>query len=321
MVLNSTPRYSQIVSGKYARLGADAICEDLLECNGRHLSRNYAKKLSDFVGSVAQCYETEWQYALPEMDRPVASVGIGRDGTSILMHEDGWREAMCGSIALYDRQGERMHTIYCAATPEYGKERFQERFSREIAHVQEQFPEALYVGVADGARDNWTFLQPYTHRRIVDFYHAREYISKAATAIFGRDRKSREAWVEDWSHRLKHKQGTPGRFLKELEFRRSQLDRHNFLERDEVLRQVIVYYTNNKHLMRYPHHLKQQLPLGSGVTEAACKTVVKQRMCVSGSRWKDEGASCVLALRTLKLTPGRWQQFWSYLMRHGATPY
>mgnify|MGYP006296197199 CR=1 FL=1 len=320
MVLNSTPRYSQIVSGKYARLGADAICEDLLECNGRHLSRNYAKKLSDFVGSVAQCYETEWQYALPEMDRPVASVGIGRDGTSILMHEDGWREAMCGSIALYDRQGERMHTIYCAATPEYGKERFQERFSREIAHVQEQFPEALYVGVADGARDNWTFLQPYTHRRIVDFYHAREYISKAATAIFGRDRKSREAWVEDWSHRLKHKQGTPGRFLKELEFRRSQLDRHNFLERDEVLRQVIVYYTNNKHLMRYPHHLKQQLPLGSGVTEAACKTVVKQRMCVSGSRWKDEGASCVLALRTLKLTPGRWQQFWSYLMRHGATP-
>lgn len=321
MVLNSTPRYSQIVSGKYARLGADAICEDLLECNGRHLSRNYAKKLSDFVGSVAQCYETEWQYALPEMDRPVASVGIGRDGTSILMHEDGWREAMCGSIALYDRQGERMHTIYCAATPEYGKERFQERFSREIAHVQEQFPEALYVGVADGARDNWTFLQPYTHRRIVDFYHAREYISKAATAIFGRDRKSREAWVEDWSHRLKHKQGTPGRFLKELEFRRSQLDRHNFLERDEVLRQVIVYYTNNKHLMRYPHHLKQQLPLGSGVTEAACKTVVKQRMCVSGSRWKDEGASCVLALRTLKLTPGRWQQFWSYLMRHGATLY
>ncbi len=62
LVLNSTPRYSQIVSGKYARFGADAICEDLLECNGRKLSRNYAKQLSDFVGSVAQCYETEWEY-------------------------------------------------------------------------------------------------------------------------------------------------------------------------------------------------------------------------------------------------------------------
>ncbi len=73
--------------------------------------------------------------------------------------------------------------------------------------------------------------------------------------------------------------------------------------------------------MSYASHFKHNLPIGSGVTEAACKTVVKQRMCVSGSRWKDAGASCVLALRTLKLTKGRWQQFWSYVMRHGCTEY
>ena len=321
LILNSTPRYSQIVSGKYARFGADAICQDLLECNGRTLSRNYAKKLSDFVGTVAQCHEIEWEYDLPELDRPVASIGLGLDGTCLLMHEDGWREAMCGSIALYDADGERLHTIYCAATPEYGKERFHAKFAWEVERIQERFPAALYVGVADGARDNWVFLEPYTDRRIVDFDHAREYISKAATAIFGRDHKSRAPWVDEWSHRLKHQQGTPSRFLKELEVRRAQLDHRNFLERDEVLRQVIVYYGNNKGRMRYPDHRKRKLPLGSGVTEAACKTVVKQRMCASGSRWKEGGAGCVLALRTLKLTPGRWQQFWSYVMRHGATAY
>jgi len=55
MVLNSTPRYAQIVSGKYARFGADSIREDLRECNGREISRNYAKKLSDWVGTLAQC--------------------------------------------------------------------------------------------------------------------------------------------------------------------------------------------------------------------------------------------------------------------------
>ena len=54
-------------------------------------------------------------------------------------------------------------------------------------------------------------------------------------------------------------------------------------------------------------------------TEAACKTLVKQRMCLSGSRWRDTGASCVLALRSLKLTKDRWQQFWGYVMRHGCT--
>ena len=164
-------------------------------------------------------------------------------------------------------------------------------------------------------------MKPYTDRRILDFYHAREYISKAASAIFGRDKKSRDTWVEDWSHRLKHKRGTASRFLKELEIRRAHLDKKNFLERDEELRQVIVYYTNHKSRMGYPNHLKHHLPIGSGITEAACKTVVKQRMCVSGARWKDGGASCVLALRTLKLTTGRWQQFWNYLMRHGVTAY
>ncbi|HDS84927.1 MAG TPA: hypothetical protein ENN97_07030, partial [Phycisphaerales bacterium] len=114
LALNSTPRYAQMVSGKYARFGADAICDDLLECNGRALSRNYAKKLSDFVGSVAQCYEREWEYDLPAFERPVRSISLGRDGTCMLMHKDGWREAMCGSIAFYDALGERLHTIYCA---------------------------------------------------------------------------------------------------------------------------------------------------------------------------------------------------------------
>lgn len=321
MVLNSTPRYSQIVSGKYARFGADAICEDLLECNGRKLSRNYAKALSDYVGSVAQCYETDWDYDLPDLDKPVASISLGLDGTCILMHEDGWREAMCGSIAFYDHAGERLHTIYCAATPEYGKETFKEKLSREIEQVQEAFPEVLYVGVADGAKDNWIFLRKYTKHLVLDFYHAREYISRAATAIFGRDKKSRDAWVEDWSHQLKHKQGVVGRLLKELESRRANLDSKNFIERDEELRQVIVYYTNNKSRMRYTYQLKHNLPFGSGVTEAACKTLIKQRMCISGSRWKEDGARCVLALRTLKLTKGRWQQFWSYVMRHGHTLY
>lgn len=321
MVLNSTPRYAQMVSGKYARFGADAIGEDLLECNGRTISRNYAKKLSDYVGSVAQCYQTDWHYDLPTFDKPVATVSLGRDGTCILMHDDGWREAMCGSIAFYDSGGERLHTIYCAATPEYGKERFNEKLSREIELVQKTFPNVLYVGVADGAKDNWIFLRQYTKHLILDFYHAREYISRAANAIFGRDKKSKAAWVEDWSHRLKHTQGAAGRLIKELELRRANLDGKDFIERDEELRLVIGYYSNNKNRMRYAYQLKHNLPFGSGVTEAACKTLIKQRMCISGSRWKEDGASCVLALRSLKLTKGRWQQFWGYVMKHGVTLY
>lgn len=322
MVLNSTPRYAQIVSGKYARFGAEAICEDLLECNGRKISHQYAKVLSDYVGSVAQCHDIEWDYDLPEFDTPVATVSLGLDGTCILMRDDGWREAMCGTISFYDSEGDRLYTVYCAATPEYGKESFKAKFSREIERVQKEFSDVHYMGVADGAKDNWTFLQSYTKNLVLDFYHAREYISKAASAIFGKDKKAKAAWISTWSHQLKHKQGAVGRLLKELYHQRSQLDKKkNWLERDEELRLVIGYYTNNKHRMRYAYQLKHNLPMGSGVTEAACKTLIKQRMCLSGSRWKDAGASCVLALRALKLTKGRWQQFWTYVMRHGSTVY
>ena len=319
MVLNSTPRYAQIVSGKYARFGADSIREDLLECNGRDISRNYAKKLSDVVGAIALVRESEWEYDLPEFDQPVHSITLGLDGTCMLMQEDGWREAVCGSIAFYDKQGERLHTVYCAASPEYGKEKFKQKFSREIERVKEKFPDVLYIGLADGAKDNWTFLAHYARRLLVDFYHAREYIGKAAEAIFGRDETNKKMWEENFSHDLKHKQGTAGRLIKELEKRRANLDSRNFIERDEELRQVITYYKNYKDKMSYAYHTANNLPVGSGVTEAACKTVVKQRMCISGSRWKDEGASCVLALRAMKLTTGRWQQFWSYVMRHGCT--
>ena len=319
MVLNSTPRYAQIVSGKYARFGADAICEDLLECNGRKLSRNYAKKLSDFVGTIAQCHESEWAYDLPEFDKPIHCITLSLDGTCMLMHKDGWREAMCGSIAFYDNQGERLHTIYCSATPEYGKEKFKAKLSGEIKRVQEQFPHVLYIGLADGAKDNWTFLGNYTKHLVLDFYHAREYISKAALAVFNKDKKSRDEWADDWSSRLKHKQGAASRLIKELEMQRANLDKQNFIERDEEIRKVMGYFDNYKSKMNYAHNTNNHLPIGSGVTEAACKVLIKQRMCISGSRWKEDGASCVLALRTLKLTTGRWQQFWSYVMRHGCT--
>ena len=41
--------------------------------------------------------------------------------------------------------------------------------------------------------------------------------------------------------------------------------------------------------------VENSLPIGSGVTEAACKTLVKQRLYGSGMRWKDAGIKVVLS--------------------------
>lgn len=53
------------------------------------------------------------------------------------------------------------------------------------------------------------------------------------------------------------------------------------------------------------------------MTEAAVQTIVKQRLCQSGMKWKEIGAAAVLSLRTLVLTKGRWKQFWDKITQYG----
>ena len=320
LIFNATPRYAKIVSYKYASLGADSVADDLRECNGRTISNRYCKTLGDAVGTFATAKEEAWNYELPDLDRSVASASVGVDGTCMLLLDDGWRVAMTGTIALYDSEGERLHTIYMGATPEYGKEQFHKRFLRELDRVKTRHPDISYVGLGDGAADNWSFLSPITDRQVVDFYHASEYVGKAATAMFPGKKRAKEkaAWLEDRLHRLKHKQGSASRLLNEMEeFAASRTIRAKQIRAG--LESAITYFRNQKHRMNYGYHTARRQPIGSGVTEAACKVLIKQRFCKSGSRWKDEGASAVLSIRALKLTAGRWSTFWKRISQYGYT--
>ncbi len=84
------------------------------------------------------------------------------------------------------------------------------------------------------------------------------------------------------------------------------------------LTSALTYFENHQHLMDYATHIEQRLPIGSGVTEAACKTLVKQRLCCSGMRWKNAGAGIVLNLRALVQSVGRWDQFWDKINQFGV---
>ena len=69
--------------------------------------------------------------------------------------------------------------------------------------------------------------------------------------------------------------------------------------------------------MNYSDYVNKNFPIGSGVTEAACKTLIKQRFCCSGMRWKNAGMKVVLNLRSLIQTEGRWDQFWKKIDQYG----
>ena len=319
MILNATPKFAKMVSYKYAETGADAVVDDLRECHHRKISNRYVKSLGDTVGVYAVAKEEAWNYALPKFERPCASIAIGVDGTCMLLQEDGWRVAMAGTIAFYDAQGERLHTIYAGATPEYGKEKFHARFRREVDRVKEAYPDVPYIGLGDGASDNWTYLKPLTDYQTLDFYHASEYVGKAAVVMFKGAKKEAErgAWLEDQLHQLKHKQGAASRLLSLLEEFVSTTPLKN-AEDAKTMLATITYLENQKGRMKYSYSVARNWPIGSGVTEAACKTLIKHRLCKSGSRWKNDGALSVLSIRGLRLTPGRWQEFWRNIDQYGC---
>ncbi|QDV39474.1 ISKra4 family transposase [Tautonia plasticadhaerens] len=315
-VVRSTPRFARMIAHKYAEFGAGRVLEDLAENHGRRVAKAFVRDVADAVAPVALAKEEDWQYELPRLDAQVATVTIGLDGTCLLMCEDGWREAMVGSIGFYDKDGERLHTIYTAATPEYGKLTFLERFDREIDRVKAAYPEARYVGVADGARDNWLYLDLKTEVQVVDFFHATQYLWAAADPLFPDDATGLRPWIDSWCHRLKHEPGAARALIAELETRGAALVRKRLpAEVDSAL----TYFRNQLKggRMAYAELVAEHIPIGSGMTEAACKVLVKQRLCGSGMRWKERGAAAVLAVRSLAYTPERWAQFWSRVDRSG----
>ncbi|MGI9273951.1 MAG: ISKra4 family transposase [Endozoicomonas sp.] len=315
IIVNSTPAFARMVSWKYAQMAAPQVEEDLRQNHGRSSSRSTLRDLADVVASIAQAKEEKWVYDIPELSKPVATVAIGLDGANLLYYE-GYRIAMCGTISLYDDEGERLHTLYCAEAPEYGKQTFINRFTGEIHKIKEKFPDAVYVGVADGAADNWTFLEPFTSVQVLDFYHVSEYVADAAEALYPGKKAAQErhAWLKQKLHDLKHEEGAAKNLRRELDRASPGNNRTASLEK---LIKARTYFKNHWHQMIYPEARGRNLPIGSGVTEAACKSLVKQRMCRSGMRWKEQGASMLLTIRALVCSSGQWAAFWSKMNRYG----
>jgi hypothetical protein len=136
--------------------------------------------------------------------------------------------------ALYDRQGERLHTVYLGAAPEY---------------LKSLYPSAVFVGIADGAKSNWDFLGPHIDidERVLDFYHATQYLARAASAIC-KDEEQRQQRFDEQCHNLKHKHRSASRILRELEQAASG---KLTADQRKDLQECITYFGNHLHQMRY----------------------------------------------------------------------
>ncbi len=318
-IYSATPKFAQQLSYKYAQGNATAVCHDLKENHNRSISKGTVQNIADWVGSIAIAQEEHWDYALPLLEEPITTIVFSLDGAYLLMAKEGYREAMVGNISLYDSDGKRHHTLYFAAAPEYGKTSFKKRYEYEIQRLKKHYPDALYLGIADGARDNWLFLTPHTEQQLIDFYHVTEYLANASHALYPKKKQTieRKLWLSKTCSALKHQPQAAQAIYDELN--RINADKLPSKKQDD-LKATLTYFNNNitQNRMDYATHCENNLPIGSGVTEAACKTLVKQRLCASGMRWKKQGARIVLSLRSLIQTTNRWQEFWHKINQFGV---
>lgn len=314
IIVSSTPRFAKIISYKYGNSSAQSVSKDLSMNHGRDIARSFLQRVSDFVGSIAQATEEDWAYELPKQTDEVTTVSLSMDGTCVLTRQDGYREAVVGTIGLYNPTGDRLYSIYIGEAPERGKTSFFKRFEQEIAKVKKKYPHAKYIGIADGARVNWDFLKKHTSLQILDFYHATEYLAEASYAIHPSNEFRRKRWLTQACHRLKHQVKSSLSLLREMEKLSTDDLRKDIRDK---LERAITYFCNQGYRMRYHYYRAKNLPIGSGVTEAACKVLVKQRLGCSGMKWKKKGIKVVLSLRALILTQDRWLQFWDRLNQTG----
>jgi hypothetical protein len=143
--------------------------------------------------------------------------------------------------------------------------------------------------------------------RIADFYHVAEHLGDLAKAWNPGDPEAAKDLAGGWCHTLKHEGGVAA--LAELK----ALDRGGRSEAAlEVHRQVTQYIDNHVDRMDYPGYQAAGWQIGSGHIEAACKTVVNERLKRSGMRWGEEGADAVCHLRALfKGDAEQWEAFWN----------
>lgn len=165
-----------------------------------------------------------------------------------------------------------------------------------------------WVALTDGGNGLDDFMNVHFPRavRILDFYHAAEHLGDFAKVFCGSDTITAEELTTQWTHDLKHKGGHA--LLAVLEALNLR-GRANTIR--EAHRLVTGYIRNNLHRMDYPHYREQGWQIGSGHIEAGCKTVVNQRLKLSGMRWGCDGADSLCHLRAMyEGETSQWDAFW-----------
>jgi hypothetical protein len=141
----------------------------------------------------------------------------------------------------------------------------------------------------------------------LDFYHLKENAQKARRDIYGEEDEAGQRWLGELLHQFKH-EGYEGVWQGLLEWRIG-LRRGKRTAADRLLN----YVSERREMIRYPEFLEKGWQIGSGPTEATCKTLTA-RLKGSGMRWDADNAEALMALEALTQS-GQWELYWRTQLR------
>jgi hypothetical protein len=248
-------------------------------------------------------------------------LAAGRDGIFVpIRDEETYKEGTVGTVSVLDRRGRRLGTVYLGTMPEPGQGTLSSALTRLLQEVLRRWegPQPRLAYVTDAGHHPTEYYRRVLCRMrdprrpahwlrwtwIVDFYHASEYVHDLAEVLFD-DARARYAWARRMCHWLKRKPRAVFRLLHSAAKLRADVDLT--AEEEKTYRTAYQYLRDHAAWMNYREYARLGMPLGSGVTEAACKTVFPQRFKASGMSWGVASGQVILDLRLTRLS-GVWDR-------------
>lgn len=275
-------------------------------------SQGTVKRVLNYVGNFLEGDEFFTSIrAKEDVSKKAVTLAISMDSTSVLLKNHGWKQATAATLSTYDIEGNRLDTLYIGRMPEDKKIKVKQLLEKEVKTKIKKHKFKQIVCIADGARDLWKYFRKKYSRavHVLDFYHACEHLSNLSQLFFKKPSEA-QVWYEKYKTILKEDQKGASKLIRAARYRRSITKKNPSIETE------IKYFQRNRKRMNYYELQQNNLPIGSGVIEAACKNLIGARMKKSGMRWTIEGGQTILTLRSLILS-NRWEKFWIYLLnRH-----
>jgi hypothetical protein len=335
---NATPALAERVALLAADHSQQGVLERLAEDYGVSWSVTVLRKVTAAVseGVAEYLHQAQKEQVLDWLDKADGTKGrhkivlaAGRDGIMLpIRGATTYKEGSVATLTVYDRRGHRLGTVYLGQMPEAYQATLSDQLTRLLAEVLQEWkgcwPRLVYVtdagyhpteyfdNVLKLLRDprypgrylEWT--------RVVDFYHACEYLGELAEVLFDAP-GARHGWLKRMTHWLKHEWNAVFRILHSAA--KYWAERVLSPAKQKAYKKAYNYLNNHKEWMDYCEYRRQGLPIGSGVTEAACKTVFTQRFKESGMSWNNDGGKTILVLRLATLS-GVWKAVYRKFLQH-----